>query len=70
MQNGSAGGNGKRNAQSVSFKPRRLMETLWNLCKSQIGYPPCRKTWHADYYECLGIRNFPLKITNIVEVNP
>jgi hypothetical protein len=41
-----------------------------NFLESQGGWAPCRMTWQANCYECLGIGKFPVKMHRDAEGNP
>jgi hypothetical protein len=32
-----------------------------NFCEPRASWPECRKVWHAECYECLGLGKFPIK---------
>lgn len=40
-----------------------------NFCESRGNLPACRKTWHAECYECLGQGKFPVRTTTDEEGN-
>jgi hypothetical protein len=40
-----------------------------NFCKSRGAWGPCRMTWHANCYKCLGIGQFPFCLHQDIEGN-